>query len=89
MGGVGCQPRTCAAAALPGSAYLPPRDVPVAIRAPSSVHAPLVPLPVALVLGAHQQDASAAWSGGYRGRFNASESFPAAAAVDDGAETVN
>jgi len=88
-GGVGCQPRTCAAAALPGSACLPPRVVPVAIRAPYSDHAPLVPLPVALVLGAHQWDASAAWSGSCRGRFDTSESFPAAAVVDDGAETVN
>jgi hypothetical protein len=46
-------------------------------------------LPLASVLGAHQVDASAAWTGACRGRFDASGSLPAAAAAEYGAETVN
>ena len=78
-GGVGCQPRTCAAAALPGLELLTPRDVPVATRAPPSDNVTLEMLPLASVLGAHQLDARVVWTG----------SLPVAAAADDGAETVN
>ena len=88
-GGAGRLPRTCAAAALPGSKCPPPRVVLIAIGAPSSDHAPLMPVPVASVLCAPQRDASAAWTGGCHGHFDTLVSLPAAAAADDGAETVN
>jgi hypothetical protein len=78
-GGVGRQPRTCAAAALPGLELLTPRDVPVATRAPPSDNVTLEMLPLASLLDAHQLDARNVWTG----------SLPAAAAADDGAETVN